>query len=141
LRLGVPSRCRRPRRRGPLLVVTADGKGCRCGARRRTAPGPIIAAPRAKADKKRMACVGTVYSIERFVRRAEDVLDEVLRDERARRRPRPQHKRVWVEMTRQVGGIEVPAKERLFCELYTELTTRPGARPPGGLPAGHPSTR
>ena len=36
-----------------------------------------------KANKKQMACVGAVYTIEPFVRSADDILDEVLRDERA----------------------------------------------------------
>jgi hypothetical protein len=71
-----------------------------------------------------MACVGAVYSIGPFMRKAEDIIDEVLRDEKARQRPRPQHKHVWAEMTREVGGIEVPAKEGLFCQLYAELTAR-----------------
>ena len=41
-----------------------------------------------KANKKQMACVGAVYSIEPFVRKAEDIIDEVLRDEKAEQRPR-----------------------------------------------------
>ena len=40
-----------------------------------------------KANKKQMACVGAVYSIEPFVRRAEDIIDEVLRDQKAEQRP------------------------------------------------------
>lgn len=77
-----------------------------------------------KANTKQMARVGAVYSIEPFVRRAEDIIDEVLRDQKAKQRPRPQHKHVWAEMTREVGGIEVPAKEGLFCQLYAESTLR-----------------
>jgi hypothetical protein len=77
-----------------------------------------------KANKKQMACVGAVYSIKPFVRTAEDIIDEVLRDQKAKQRPQPQHKHVWAEMTREVGGIEVPAKEGVFCQLYTELTLR-----------------
>lgn len=114
-----------PDEEGPLLVVTADGKGV--PMRRPTQDGPRPHHRRTKgekANKKQMACVGAVYSIEPFVRKAEDIIDEVLRDERAKERPRPQHKHVWAEMTREVGGIEVSAKEGLFCQLYTELTTR-----------------
>ena len=48
----------------------------------------------------------------------------MLRHEKAKQRPRPQHKHVWAEMTREVGGIEVPARESRFCHLYTELTAR-----------------
>jgi hypothetical protein len=115
-----------PEEEGPLMVVTADGKGV---PMRRPGPedGPKPHHRRTKgekANKKQMACVGAVYSIEPFVRRAEDIIDEVLRDEKAKQRPGPKHKHVWAEMTREVGGVEVPAKEGLFCQVYAELTAR-----------------
>jgi hypothetical protein len=114
-----------PDEEGPLLVVTADGKGV--PMRRPPQEGPRPHRRRTKgekANKKQMACVGAVYSIEPFARSAEDIIDEVLRDERARERPRPQHKHVWAEMTREIDGIEVPAKEGLFCQLYAESVAR-----------------
>jgi hypothetical protein len=114
-----------PEQEGPLLVVTADGKGV--PMRRPPQDGPKPHHRRTKGEKantKQMACVGAIYSIEPFVRRAEDIIDEVLRDEKAQRRPEPQHKHVWAEMTREIGGIEVTAKEGLFCQLYAELTSR-----------------
>jgi hypothetical protein len=82
---------------GPLMVVTADGKGM---PMRRPEPedGPRPHHRRTKgekANKKQMACVGAVYPIEPSVRQAEDIIDEVLRHEKAKRRPRPQHKHVW----------------------------------------------
>jgi hypothetical protein len=80
--------------------------------------------PGEKANKKQMACVGAVYSIERFVRTADDILDEVLRKKCAKDRPRPQHKHVWAEMTREVGGEEFKAKDLLFCQLHDELAVR-----------------
>jgi hypothetical protein len=114
-----------PEEEGPLLVVTADGKGVPMRRPPQDGPKPHHRRTKGeKANKKRMACVGAVYSIEPFVRKAEDIIDEVLRDERAKQRPRPQHKHVWAEMTREVDGIEVPAKEGLFCQLYTESTAR-----------------
>src|SRR3954453_4177845 len=112
---------------GPLMVVTADGKGV---PMRRPEPedGPKPHHRRTKgekANKKRMACVGAVYSIDPFVRKAEDIIDEVLRDKRAKERPCPQHKHVWAEMTREVEGQPpVTAKEGLFCRLTDELTAR-----------------
>jgi hypothetical protein len=114
-----------PEQEGPLLVITADGKGVPMRRPPREGPRPHHRRTKGeKANKKQMACVGAVYSIEPFVRQAEDIIDEVLRDERAKQRPRPQHKHVWAEMTREIDGIEVPAKEGLFCQLYTELTLR-----------------
>jgi hypothetical protein len=114
-----------PGEEGPLLVVTADGKGVPMRKPEPDGPRPHHRRTKGeKANKKQMACVGAVYSIEPFIRRAEEIIDEVLRDEKAEQRPRPQHKHVWAEMTREIGGIEVPAKESLFCQLYAELTAR-----------------
>lgn len=114
-----------PDEEGPLLVVTADGKGVPMRKPPQDGPRPHHRRTKGeKANKKQMACVGAVYSIEPFVRRAADIIDEVLRDQKAKQRPRPRHKHVWAEMTREIGGIEVPAKEGLFCRLYTELTLR-----------------
>jgi hypothetical protein len=114
-----------PEEEGSLLVVTADGKGVPMRRPPQEGPQPHHRRTKGeKANKKQMACVGAVYSIEPFVRRAEDIIDEVLRDRKAEGRPEPQHKHVWAEMTREIDGIEVPAKEGLFCHLYAELTAR-----------------
>ncbi len=57
-----------------------------------------------KANKKQMACVGAVSRIKPFVRKAEDIIDEVVRHEKAKERPEPQHKNLWAEMSREVEG-------------------------------------
>jgi hypothetical protein len=112
---------------GPLMVVTADGKGVPM-RRPEEGDGPKPHHRRTKgekANKKRMACVGAVYTIEPFVRKAEDIIDEVLRDKKAKERPRPQHKHVWAELTREFEDEPpVTAKEGLFCHLSDELTAR-----------------
>jgi hypothetical protein len=114
-----------PEEEGPLMVVTADGKGVPMRRPPQDSPKPHPRRTKGeKADKKQMACVGAVYSIEPFVRTAEDILDEVLRDERSEDRPEPQHKHVWAEMTRMVGGETVYAKEGLFSRLEAELAAR-----------------
>jgi hypothetical protein len=123
--LGPPPACDE----GPLMVVTADGKGVpmrRPEAAEEGGPKPHHRRGKGeKANKKRMACVGAVYSIEPFVCKAEDIIDEVLRDKKAKERPRPQHKHVWAELTREVEGEPpVTAKEGLFCHLTGELTAR-----------------
>jgi hypothetical protein len=113
---------------GPLMVVTADGKGVpmRRPEAEEESPKPHHRRGKGeKANKKRMACVGAVYSIEPFVRKAEDIIDEVLRDKKAKERPRPQHKHVWAELTRaSQDEPPVTAKEGLFCHLTDELTAR-----------------
>jgi hypothetical protein len=114
-----------PEEEGPLLVVTADGKGVPMRRPPQEGPKPHHRRTKGeKANKKQMACVGAVYTIEPFVRTADDILDEVLRDERAGDRPRPQHKHVWAEMTRQVGDEVINAKGSLFALLEAESAAR-----------------
>ena len=114
-----------PEEEGSLLVVTADGKGVPMRRPPQEGPKPHHRRTKGeKANKKQMACVGAVYTIEPFVRTADDILDEVLRDERSGDRPEPQHKHVGAEMTRQVGAEMINGKEALFAHLESEATAR-----------------
>jgi len=111
---------------GAILVLTADGKGI---PRRRHAEQdpPAVRGRRQKgekANKKRMACVGAVYTIDPFVRTAEDVVEEVLRDARQPDRPKPRHKRLRAELTREIDGVEVNAKEQVFSWFAEQVKLR-----------------
>jgi hypothetical protein len=111
---------------GPLLVVTADCKGVPLVRQAlppdeaTDTPLPTLANPRRgkgeKANKKKMAAVGAVYTIEPFVRKTEDVIDEVMRKKARERRPRPQNKRVRAELL--VGKVA------LFLWLADEVIRR-----------------
>src|ERR1700674_4297497 len=85
-----------PDKEGEILVATADGKGV---PMRRPLEEQVRRGPRRvkgeKANKKQMAYVGAVYTIDRFRRTADEVLDEIARRERATARPVPQHKQLW----------------------------------------------
>ena len=70
-----------------------------------------------------MAAVGAVYTIEPFVRTADDVIDEVMRKEARERRPSPQNKRVRAELL--VGKVA------LFLWLADEVIRR---NPQGSKP-------
>ena len=74
--------------------------------------------------KKQMAYVGAVYTIDRFRRTTDQILDEMARRARTKERPRPQHKRVWAEMTRILEGEPVSGREWLFCSLAVECQQR-----------------
>jgi hypothetical protein len=101
-----------PAEEGPILVVTADCKGVPlvksalgpepAGDEAKATPLPASANPRRgkgqKANKKRMAAVGAVYTIKPFARTADEVIDEVMRKKAAERRPRPTHKRVRADL-------------------------------------------
>ena len=125
---------------GPLMVVTADGKGVPM-RRPPQEDGPKPHHRRTKgekANKKQMACVGAVYSIEPFVRKAEDIIDEVLRDKKAKERPRAA---AQARLGRDdpggrgraagdgQGGAVLPLDRRAG-------GPQPRARPPGDLPDG-----
>jgi hypothetical protein len=110
----------------PLLVVTADCKGVPLVRKAlppdeaTDTPLPAPANPRRgkgeKANKKKMAAVGAVYTIEPFVRTADDVIDEVMRKKARERRPRPRNKRVRAELL--VGKVA------LFLWLADEVIRR-----------------
>lgn len=114
---------------GELVVLTADGKGV---VMRR----PAVEAPRqsprpdskAKTGKKQMACVGAFYTIDRFVRTPDQVIDELQRQERAKDRPRPCHKHVWAEMTCVVEGETCNGRVTLFDHLAAEWARRDPAQ-------------
>jgi hypothetical protein len=72
----------------------------------------------------RMACVGAAYTIAPFVRTAAEVVDEVMRNEAAKRRPEPKHKQVRAELTRPIGGQEVNGKDRIFEWLQHQVEAR-----------------
>jgi hypothetical protein len=115
-----------PTEEGPILVVTADCKGVPLvrsalpPLETTEAPLPAAASRRRakgeKANKKKMAAVGAVYTIKPFVRTADDVVDEGDRQEAAATRPRPSHKRVRAELL--VGKVA------LFLWLADEVIRR-----------------
>ncbi len=111
---------------GEILVATADGKGV--PMRRPLEERMHRSHPRRgkgeKANKKQMAYVGAVYSIDRFPRSAADVVDEVCRKQRAEHRPEPQNKQLWAEMTRCLDDSGATGRERLTGAARDRLTHR-----------------
>jgi hypothetical protein len=98
--------------RKDLLVLSTDAKGVvmrhedlrdatRQAAEQKANKLETRLSPGEKADRKRMAQVCAVYSVERWPRTAADVL-HVLRDENVdENRPRPTNKRVWASVQKQ----------------------------------------
>lgn len=118
---------------GSILVLTADGKGVPMRRDATQDPPPIRGRRKKgeKANKKRMACVGGVYTIDPFVRTAADVVDEVLRDARKPDRPQPCHKQLRAELTREIDGEEVNGKDRVFSWFAEQVKIRnPRGRKP-----------
>lgn len=114
-----------PAEEGELLVLTADGKGI--PMRRPKRSGPRKSPRRTKgekANKKQMAYVGAVYTIDRFVRTPDQIIDELQRRQRQAQRPKPCHKHVWAEMTCVVEGQTCNGRVTLFDQLAQEWARR-----------------
>ncbi len=117
---------------GALTVVTADGKGIVmrgqgtptvCGGQR---PGGQ------RANQKRMATVGAVYTVDRYRRTAAEVVAALFRDPDCQPgpRPAPRHKRVWASLG-QAGDEPQSSIEVVATWLWWEFPQRnPGLRRP-----------
>ena len=119
-----------PSQEGSLVVVTADCKGvplirsalAAAESEAEAQETPTSSEPHhrrgkgEKANKKRMAAVGAVYTIDRFVRTTDEVIDELQRKTAGKRRPRPRHKRVRADL--------LLGKVSLFLWLADELCRR-----------------
>jgi hypothetical protein len=113
---------------GEVFVTSADGKGV---VLRRQPEDPAPPAYRTKGDKasqKRMATVGTVYSVDRYVRTPEQVVAALFRDgpRPEADRPRPQHQQVWASLAQ--ADVPVSGMEAVFLWLLWELSRRNSSR-------------
>jgi len=112
-----------PKEEGEVLVLSADQKGI---VMRRPDDAPAPKAHRTKGDKasrKRMATVGTVYSVDRYRRTPEEVVAALFHERpESSARPQPQHKEVWASLPRD----DVPGSgtEMVFAWMVGELHLR-----------------
>jgi hypothetical protein len=118
-----------PEDEGALMVVSADGKGIPI---RRAAPeAPIVGhdpEQEVQRNRKKIAVVGTVYTIDPFVRTPEEVAESLFHspDDKppAVARPVPKHKRLWASLPQEQDGREVSATEETFDWLAQEVASR-----------------
>jgi hypothetical protein len=115
----LPSGSSRPLRShtGGLLILSADGKGVVMRThdlREETRKKAEAAAkekkrrlsPGEKRDRKRMAEVAAVYTIEPLVRTSADIVREGRAVQDATRvRPKPENKRVWASLTQGIDEV------------------------------------
>jgi len=115
---------------GEILVQTADGKGV--PIRRPADAAPIVDHQHRrgpKLDRKRMATLGAVYSIDRLVRTPEEVVESLFRDPQQPRpetpRPHPCHKRMRAMLDHIDGnGDEVGGRAAVFGWISDEMAAR-----------------
>ena len=89
-----------PDEEGALLVATADGKGVPL-IREQVDTAPVHGPKPPRPNNRRMATLACVYSVDPYLRTAEDIVAALFRDQRdeeasekAAPRPRPCHKRM-----------------------------------------------
>lgn len=101
---------------GDLVVISVDGKGVvmrtedlREQTRSRAQSQAHKLSKRLsrgeKRNARRMATVATVYGIDPFVRRPQDIVAELRAREQPLKRPRPQNKRVWASVQRPPEAV------------------------------------
>jgi hypothetical protein len=115
-----------PTTEGAILVTSADGKGI---VMRRGPADPAPAAHRSKGEKasqKRMATVGTAYTVERYVRTPEAVVAALFRDgPEPPPRPQPCHKRVWASLPQEEpSGLLRSGHAVVYAWLLNEVAER-----------------
>lgn len=110
---------------GEVFVLSADGKGV---VMRRDQP--LSNGHRTKGEKasqKRMALVGTAYTVDRYQRTPEQMVAALFGDREAlpRPRPKPQSKHTWASLPgTDEQGNEVAATEIVFPWLLNEVAER-----------------
>ena len=115
---------------GEIFVQTADGKGVPI---RRPADAPPImdhqhrSGP--KPDRKKMATLGAVYSIDRLVRTPEEVVESLFRKPGQPRsktpRPHPCHKQMRAMLDHvDVNGDEIDGRAAVFGWISDQMAAR-----------------
>lgn len=107
-----------PEESGSLLILTTDGKGVVMRpdglreATRKAAEKKVNKLNKRlsrgeKRDRKRMAQVASVYTIEPHVRTAEEIARSLApaAEEKRTKSPRPQNKRVWASIEREPNQV------------------------------------
>jgi hypothetical protein len=111
---------------GDLLVVTEDNKGIPMVRPVEEKPAGAHRTKGEKANKKQMACIGCVYSVDRHPRTPEELVATLFRDPDRRKDqpPQAQNKRYWAELSRDLDGEDRRGQDLVFQHLEAEIDTR-----------------
>ena len=121
-----------PAQEGEVVVASADGKGVcmRAGSRKTQKTGSDPTVERENSGGKKMAVVGSIYTVAPYYRSVEDVLEALFRDRsescppESARRPRPQNKQVRASLRRDEDNTTAPSMEEIFGWLGKEVQWR-----------------
>jgi hypothetical protein len=114
---------------GEILVATADNKGIPMRRGADQLPAGARRKKGEKANKKQMAAVGCVYTVDQKVRAAEDVVAALFREcssPRPSNDPEPvaQQKRIWSTLSCERDGRFCQAEEEVFSWMADEVGPR-----------------
>jgi hypothetical protein len=115
-----------PGAEGALLVVTEDNKGVPMVRPVEAAAAGCHRKKGEKANKKQMACIGCVYTVDPHVRTPEELVATLFRDpDRPRQKaPGARQKRYWTALTRDEDGRTVRAQDEVFPQLRDDVALR-----------------
>ena len=110
---------------GELMVITADGKGVvmrqedlRPQTKKRAIESQKKPKKRLskgeKRNSKRMATVGAVYTINRFRRTAEQIVNGEEKKSKSLKAPKPEGKRVWASLEKEAKTVITEIFEEAF---------------------------
>ena len=107
-------------------MVSEDNKGVPMVRPVQAAPVGAHLKKGEKANKKQMACIGVVYSVDRHVRTPEELVAALFRDPDSKRNDSPEacQKRYWAELTRETAGQLVRAQTEVFGHLAHDVALR-----------------
>ena len=120
-----------PAKEGEVVVASADGKGvCIRGENAETPRDGLDSTEERRPGGKKMAVVGSVYTVDPYERSGEDVLEALFRSrsedrpEKPDRRPKPQNKQVRASLRRDEADTTAPSIEEIFGWLGKEVQQR-----------------
>jgi hypothetical protein len=115
-----------------FLVVAEDNKGIPMVRPPEQKPAGAHRNKGEKANKKQMACIGCVYSVDRHVRTIEELVAILFRDsDRPQTKPpEAKQKRYWAELTRPIDDVWVRGQDMVFAHMADEIEQR---RRPGQM--------
>jgi hypothetical protein len=115
-----------PKEEGTLLVVTEDNKGIPMVRPVEEKPVGAHRKKGEKANKKQMACIGCVYTVDPLNRTPEELVRILFRDEDRPKLPpsTAKQKRYWAELSREIGGEKIRGQERVFEKMKAEVAMR-----------------
>jgi hypothetical protein len=109
-----------------LLVVSVDNKGVPMVRPPQEKPVGAHRKKGEKANKKQMACIGSVYSVDPHVRTPEELVATLFRDpDRSQSKPpEAKQKRYWAHLTQRCDDIWVRGQDLVFIHLSEEIEQR-----------------